>query len=263
MAASTVELDRVAEATGTDLAQLGDELFAVGDLLGRESSLRRMLTDASRPADQRAGVVDQLFGSRVAVGTREVVRTLVTQRWSRPRDLLDSIDDLAVRAVVASAEADGSLDNLEDEVFRFRRIVAGDSALRSALNDRGAPQASRQGLLDALLGGKVGPATRRLIDHAIAHPGRESLDDALERYGRLAADRRHRLVASVRSAIELTAEQQDRLSAALRRLYGHDVVLNIEIDRDVLGGLEIQVGDEVVDGSVLGRLDEARRRLSH
>lgn len=263
LSASTIELDRVVDVAGTDLAVLGDELFAVGDLLGREAGLRRMLTDASRPAEQRAGVANQLLADRVSGPTRDVVTTLVTERWSRPRDLLDAIDDLAVRAIVAGAEADGTLDNVEDEVFRFRRIVAGDGALRAALADFDAPVESKRTLIDALLDDKVEPATRRLVDHAVSHPGRESFDDALDRYGRLAAERRQRLVAAVRTPVALTDEQEGRLSAALHRLYGRDVVLNVEIDRSVLGGLAVQVGDEIIDGTVLTRLDDARRRLDH
>jgi F-type H+-transporting ATPase subunit delta len=262
-AASTEALDRVIDTGGADLAAVGDELFSVASLLRREMVLRRMLTDASRPAEQRAGLADDLLADRVSAPTRAVVAALVSQRWSRSRDLVDTCEDLAVRSVVASAQAAGSLDDLEDETFRFRRIVAGDPRLRTALSARDVPAAAKQELLDALLGDRVGPATRRLIGRAVERADRESIDDALERYGRIAAARRQRLVASVRSSVELTEEQRDRLGAALHRLYGHGVVINVEIDPTVLGGLAIQIGDEVIDGTVLARLEDARRRLTH
>jgi F-type H+-transporting ATPase subunit delta len=155
------------------------------------------------------------------------------------------------------------LDATEDDLFRFRRIVAGDDALRHALADATAPTDSRLALANALLAGKVTAHTNRLVEEAIRHPRGSILDDTLERFGRLAAARRAQLIARVRSAVTLTDEQQRRLAAALGRLYGHDIVLDVEVDPAVLGGLEIAIGDEVIDGTVLARLDEARRRLAH
>jgi F-type H+-transporting ATPase subunit delta len=225
--------------------------------------LRRALTDSSRPGEQRAAVAAQLLGDRVSAPTRSVVATVVSQRWSRSRDLVDTVENLAVRSIVAGAQSAGSLDDLEDEMFRFRRIVAGDPRLRAALSARDAPSEGKQQLLDTLLAGRVGPATRRLVGRAVEQADRESIDDALERYGRIAAACRQRLVASVRSAVELTDEQRARLAAALQRLYGHAVAINVEVDSSVLGGLAIQVGDEVIDGTVLARLEDARRRLTH
>ncbi|MEJ7726243.1 MAG: F0F1 ATP synthase subunit delta [Actinomycetes bacterium] len=261
LAAAAAELEQVIESDRADTDALGDELFAVGRLLSRQTALRRALWDRSRSGTDRAGLLDTMLAAQLSDPTRKVLRTAVGQRWASPRDLADAVEDLAVRAVVASADQAGALDRLEDELFRFRRIMVGDQDLRSALT--GEVDVDRKSaLLDALIGGKVADQTRTLIDQAVLARSSRNVEHTLERYSGVAAARRERLVAHVRSVTDLTAEQRDRLTAALSRLYGRSVALNVEIDATVLGGLAVRLGDEVVDATVLARLDEARRRLA-
>lgn len=262
LAAAAAELEQVIESDRADTDALGDELFAVGRLLSRQTALRRALWDRSRSGTDRADLLDTMLSAQLSDPTRKVLRTAVGQRWASPRDLADAVEDLAVRAVVASADQAGALDRLEDELFRFRRIMVGDQDLRSALT--GEVDADRKSaLLDALIGGgKVADQTRTLIDQAVLARSSRNVEHTLERYSGVAAARRERLVAHVRSVTDLTAEQRDRLTAALSRLYGRSVALNVEIDATVLGGLAVRLGDEVVDATVLARLDEARRRLA-
>jgi len=249
-------------AAGADPAALGEELFAVTHLLDREPGVRRALTDATSPTEARSGLARRLLDGRVSGPTLDLVTSMADARWSSPRDLADAAEELGVLATAAAAEREGQLDGLEDELFRFGRILSAEPALRSALSDPVPPDEGKRGLLDTLLAAKVTPATLRLITEAVIYPRGRSLDATLDEYGRLAAAWRQRLVAVVRVAAGLTEEQRGRLAAALSQTYGHDVHLNVVIDPEVVGGISVQIGDEFIDGSVASRLAALRQRLA-
>ncbi len=241
---------------------LGEELFAVAHLLDREPGVRRALTDATSPTAARSGLARRLLEGRVSGPTAGLVSGMADNRWSSSRDLADAAEELGVLATAAAAEDEGQLDDLEDELFRFGRIVATEPALRSALEDQGPPDEGKRGLLDALLAAKVTPAALRLITQAVIYPRGRNLETTLDEYGRLAAAWRQRLIAVVRVATGLTEEQRGRLAAALAQAYGHDVHLNVVVDPRVVGGISVQIGDEFIDGSVASRLAQLRQRLA-
>ena len=245
----------------TDLQALGDDLFEVTAVLDREGGLRRALTDPSRDGDDRAGLARAVFGDRVGGAAADVLVWAVRARWSSSRELADAIELLAVEAVVAAAEKAGRLDAVEDELFRVSRIVAGSPDLRTALADRSAPVENRAALIEGLLDGKVADETRRLVRQAVVAPRGRTFDQAVETYGQVAAERRSRLIATVTATAPLTEEQLRRLSAALRRIYGSELHLNVQLDPTLVGGIRVEIGDEIIDGSILARLDDARRRL--
>lgn len=255
-------LDGVISTRGVDLDAVADQLFAVTAVLDHEGGLRRALTDPARSADDRAELTQAVFGAQVTGPALDLLLWAVRAPWSRSRDLADAIELLAVEAAVAAADGNRRLDAVEDELFRLARIVAANPQLRIALGDRSAPVDSRVGLVNDLLRGKVAPETLRLVQQAVAAPRGRSFDRTIEMYGEVAADRRSRVVATVTAAVPLTEAQRDRLAAALHQLYGHEVHLNIEVDPELIGGVRVELGDEVIDGSILSRLEEARRRLT-
>ena len=248
-------------SSDTDLAALSDELFSVTALLDREHPLRRALTDPARDGDARVGLARAVLGEQVGGATADLLAWVVRARWSVPRDLATAIELLAVEAQVAAAERAGRLDEVEDELFRVSRAVAGAPELRSALSDLSAPVESRAALIEGLLGGRSTEETRRLVRQAVVAPRGRTFDRTVEIYGQVAADRRSRLVATVTAVDPLTEEQRRRLADVLRRIYGHDVHLNVQLDPTLVGGIRVEIGDEVIDGSVENRLDDARRRL--
>jgi F-type H+-transporting ATPase subunit delta len=256
--------ERLAEvlAGDADPGQLGDELFAVTGLLDAEAGLRRTLSDPTQPAAAKTGLAQALLGGKVAAPTLELVSALVTERWSEPVDLPDATEQLAALATVEVAERAGELDELEDELFRFGRVVNGDAGLRAALSNPFFPAQRKRELLEALLGGKVTAPTMRLVTQAAVQARGRSLDASLEEYARLAAERRERLVAEVHVAIALTAGQRRQLAAALTASYGRDVHLNIVLDPKVIGGMSVQIAGELIDGTVASRLAGLRRRLA-
>lgn len=242
--------------------QLATELLAVVDVLDAQPVLRRLLSDPGITADDRVGLAERLFGGKVQPATLEQFRPLVAGRWSTPGDLADAVELLAFQANLAVAERAGELDEVQDELFRFSRILTGQPQLRRMLADPAAPVDTRARLLSRLVEGKVHPATTRLLQRAVRAPRGLPLEASLERLVDLAAQRRERYVAYVRTAVALTAEQESRLTATLSRIYQRAMDVVVEIDPELLGGLVIRVNDEVIDGSVARRLAVARRQLA-
>lgn len=248
--------------TVSDPAALGGELFAVAILLDAQPALRRALTDPSRTPDERADFVTGLLGGQVSSDTAELVASAVRSTWARVRDLADALEYAGVLAVVIGAEGSSRLEELEDELFRFSRIVESDSALLRALTDRSIDAGPKAELAASLLEGKATDATVLLVRHAVTAPRGRTFDEALAAYISIAAERKNQLVAVVHTAVPLTDQQRTRLVAALTRQYGHEVDLQVVVDPSVVGGLRVQIGDELIDGTLAGRLDGTRRRLA-
>ncbi|QXE34654.1 F0F1 ATP synthase subunit delta [Streptomyces sp. GMY02] len=262
LAAARERLDALTDSTSADAAKLAGELAAVTALLDREVSLRRVLTDPAQPGEAKAELAGRLLSGQVGGPTADLVSGMVRSRWSEPRDLVDSVEELAAVAELTAAQRNGTLDDVEDELFRFGRIVESSTALRAALTDRSATVSARTTLLSDLLGGRADPVTERLVVRLVTQPRGRSLESGLQTLSRLAAARRDRMVAVVTSAVPLTDGQKRRLGAALAKLYGHPMHLNLDVDPEVLGGISVRVGDEIINGTVADRLEEAERRLA-
>jgi F-type H+-transporting ATPase subunit delta len=262
LGAATARLDEHIDATGAaDLKRLADDLFAVIGLLDREHALRRALADPATPSGARGGLADRLFDGKIGRPALDVVSDVVKSRWSRAGDLLDGLESLACAAAFGVAEKDGSLDRVEDELFRFGRILDREPELSRLLSDTATPVDKRVGLLRGVLVQKVTPVTATLLEQAVRNPRSRNLDVAAEELSELAAGRRDRYVAHVRTPVRMTGEQEQRLTDSLTRLYGRPISLQVELDPDLLGGLVVRVGGELIDGSVAGRLAAARRAL--
>jgi F-type H+-transporting ATPase subunit delta len=262
LAAARESLDALTDNTSVDAAKLAEELAAVTALLDREVSLRRVLTDPAQSGDAKAELVGRVLGGQVGGPTVDLVSGAVRSRWSGSRDLVDGLEELAIIADLTAAQKSGTLDSVEDEVFRFGRIVDSDKGLRGALTDKSATAPAKAELLHRLLGGKATPVTERLVVRLVTAPRGRSLEQGLDSLSKLAAARRERMVAVVTSAVPLTDRQRERLGAALARVYGREMHLNLEVDPTVLGGISVRVGDELIDGTVAERLGEATRRMA-
>jgi F-type H+-transporting ATPase subunit delta len=245
---------------GSDAGRLGDDLFAFALTLDAHHALRRALTEPAVPGEVKSRLLHSLVEGKIAAEALEVVDVAVQNRWSRSRDLADSLERASVAAHVASADAEGNLDTLEDNLFRFDRIVEADPGLRELLSDSDKSLEGKRKLLHTLLDGKVDDSTARLLGQAVA-ARHHSLSGVLEMYQQVAADRRKSLVATVWVAAPLSEDHKDRLATALAEEYAHEVHLNVIIDPEVLGGVRVAVRDEVIDASVESRLKQAHRRL--
>lgn len=247
--------------SGADPAALAEDLFGIVGAFDDSAALRRALGDPSREGPAKAALADRLFGGKVADSTLGLLRGVVAQRWSQERDASDALEQLAVGAVVAGAENAGRADQVEDELFRFERVVAGTPDLRDALTDRRATVEAKTQLVQSLLEGKTAPETLRLARQAVLASRGRRFDRVLDTYQSIAETRREQLAAIVTSAVDLDDTQRGRLVAALASQYGKAVHVNVIIDRSVIGGIRVQIGDDVVDGTVLRRLEGVRRQL--
>jgi F-type H+-transporting ATPase subunit delta len=240
-------------------AQLGEDLLGVAALLRSEPGLRRIATDASTDASAKSGLLRRILDGKVGAPALDLVADATERRWTRTRDLADALEQLGVVALVDSAGDDS--DRLSDELFTVGRLIDHQHDLRTALSDPARSVGDKAQLLRDLLSDKTLPATLRLAEQALAGTHR-SVTVAIEEYQKIAADAHGQRVAEVLVAQELSPSELERLQGALSRQYGRTVHLNVVVDPDIIGGMRVEIGDDVIDGTLSARLDEARRKLA-
>ncbi len=246
-------------ASSKEGATVGGELFSVASVLRSEPALRRIAADVSVAAEAKAGLAEQVFGGHVSATTLGLVKTAFGQRWTAARDIADVLEHLGAVATVTAAGKDAG--RVSDELFAFANTVKGSPELREALADQSRTQADRTGLVRSLLEGKAHPATVALAEQSLSGSHR-TVDVALSSYQKVAADVQGKGVAVVRVARPLADADATRLAAALTAQYGKEIHLNVIVDPAVVGGIKVEIGDEIIDGTVSSRLDDAGRRLS-
>jgi F-type H+-transporting ATPase subunit delta len=244
--------------SGSAAAALGAELFTVSGLFRTEAGLRRFATDASLPAEAKQGMVQQVFADRLAASTLAILTDAVGRRWTLSRDLPDVLERLSEIAAVRSAG--NQAGQVTDELFALHGIVDANPSLRDALSDPARSVDDKAALLDSLLDGKAQPATVTLAKQSLAGSYR-TVTGALDEYRRVAAETQGQVVATARVARPLSSADEQRLAGLLSSQYDTTVHLNVVVDPEVLGGLRVEIGDEVIDGTIASRLDDARRRL--
>jgi F-type H+-transporting ATPase subunit delta len=258
LAAVTAELDSHV-GSGDQAARLADDLFSLATTLRAEGALRRFATDGSIPAQAKQGLVTQVFGGKVGDDALAVLTTAVSHRWTATRDLADTLEHVSIVALVKAAGHDSG--RLADELFAWGQAVKGNPELRDALSDPARSLADKSALVRDLLAGKTLPSTVTLATQALSGSYR-TVSSALASYQKTVAEVHGEGVATVRAARELTPDETRRLTDALSTQYGRPVHLNTVVDPTVLGGLRVEIGDDVIDGTVVSRLDDARRRLA-
>lgn len=246
---------------GADAGRVADDLFGVSDVLRREPSLRRVATDVSVAAPAKSDLVRRIFGDHLDDASLELAAQGAGRRWAATRDLADALEQLGVIAVVRAAEGQGEADALEDELFGVEQLVSQNPQLRDALSDPARSVEDKRVLLRGLLEGKATGPTIRLAEQSVAGTHR-TVAVALNDYKLVAARHRQRLVGTVRAARDLEERDIQRLESALTAQYDHPVHLNVVVDPSIIGGMKVEIGDDVIDGTVASRLDDARRRLA-
>lgn len=253
-AASIAALDA---ATGVDL-EVARELFAASRAVGDSSQLSGALADSAAAPAARRKVVTDVFGKLVAPTTTALLTSVVEQRWSSAGDLVDGIEELAIRAAaVAEPQTD-----VEGELFGFSRTVAQNPELELALGSRLGDASAKGALVESLLASRASAGATLIAASLVQQPRERRVRQLLSRAMQLVAEQRGRTVATVVSATPLSAAQTERLGAALSRRYGGEVAINTVIDPSVVGGLRVQIADDVIDASVSSRLADLRQRLA-
>lgn len=257
--------ERLAAVLPNATLRLAEELFGVLGTLDSSAGLRRSMTDPSRPGKDKEALARRLFSGKVSADAESVVASLAASRWAKPRDIGDALETLGATVAVAVAERDagglGGLEGLENDLFTFNQVVGGSHDLQRALVE---PQASDEakGALALKLVPRAGEAAKVLIQQAVSNPRGLKPTALVERFVELVAERQERWIAYVTVSRPFSQQQLDRLQAGLDGLYGRNLKITVDIDRQLVGGVRVKVGDEVIDASVITRLGELRRQLA-
>lgn len=258
------EFDSVAgDLDAAALTTLADELSSVAALLISEPVLAKHLAEPTDNATAKVGLVDRLLSDKIGDAALKLVRTAASQRWSAEADLVGGIEHTARLALLKRAEVDGEVDDVEDQLFKFGRILDSEPRLASLLSDTTTPADGRVALLDKVFEATPGAndTAKALLEQTVRLLRGERADEAVVDLAELAVARRDEIVAHVTAAAELSDAQQTRLTEVLSRIYGRSVAAQLHVDPELLGGLSIEVGDEVIDGSIASRLAAAQGQL--
>lgn len=246
------------------LSSLAGELASVAKLLDREIVVTRYLTVPAEDATPRVRLIERLVSGKVSDLTLGLLQTAVSERWSAASDFVDSIEHVARQALLLRAERADQVDDVEDQLFRFARILDAHPRLAILLGDYGTSAEGRVRLVRAILekpGSGANPIAVALLSQTVKLLRGQPAEQAVLGLAEMAVARRGEVVAHVSAAAELSDVQRTRLTGVLRRIYGHPVTVQMQVDPALLGGLAIAVGDEVIDGTLSSRLAAAQTKL--
>ena len=235
----------------------GEQLLAAGRVLGTSFQLRAALADPSGDRDAKLSIVNAVFAS-VDASARELLGVIATNVWSSEDDLLAGVEEIGIRVLAQSAPS----SDIEAELFAFGAVVQSDSQLELAVGSKLGSDESKAALIERLLGAKASKQTVAIVSHLVQQPRGRRIGELLRFATSVVADEAGLAVATVTTASAISAEQLTRLTAALSANYGRGLRINHVIDPSLVGGVRVQLGDEVIDGSVASRLNELRLQLA-
>lgn len=253
-------------ASRAELASLGtvdlataSELFSAGRIIGESSQLISILSDSAIEPDEKQAALKAVFGSSLGEKSLALLGVAVSNRWSRQDDLLAGIEELGFRVAAESAPASV---NIDAELFTFGEAVNSDAELELAVSSKLGSTDSKVALVEALLAKKVSPQTLAIVRHLMQQPRGRRIGELLRTAASIVADQANLSVATVTSATPVAAPQLKRLQEGLAKNYGRELKINLVVDPALIGGLRVQVGDDVIDGSVASKLKELRLQLA-
>ena len=246
-----------------ELSTLADELTAVDKLLLREPILARHLAEATGETAAKQQMLQKLLGTRVGANALEVLNTAVSVRWSKTGDLVEAIEHVARLALLTRADRENQAEEVAEQLFRFGRILDSQPRLASLLGDYAQSGDQRVALLRSVLSQATGTnsTASALLAQTVELLRGDRADEAVGELAELAVAHRGEVVAEVGAAAELSGAQRRRLTEVLTRIYHHPVSVQLTVDPDLLGGLVVAVGDEVIDGTLSSRLAAAETKL--
>jgi F-type H+-transporting ATPase subunit delta len=253
--------DEAAGRGAKAIGQVEADLSQFARLLVTQVRLRKVLSDPGLPPEPKKALLAELGQGRLDRASVELLSTIATVQRVPARELPDLLAALAGMAAFTAADKAGELERLEDELFQLSILVEREPRVRSALTNPGLPVANKRALVADLLGNRVSGRTAALADLLVElHEGHD-LDTLAREWAEAAASRRNRVVAEVRSAVELDEQRRARLAEALTRITGKPVVLQATVDEAILGSVVVRIGDELFDGSIRSYLERAREAL--
>jgi F-type H+-transporting ATPase subunit delta len=242
-----------------DQVQADLEQFA--RLLVHQVRLRKVLADPGLPPEPKQALLTDLGQGRLDEASVELLASVAAHQRVPLRQFPALLAALAAMAAFAGADRAGELERLESELFFVATLIEQQRAVRSALTNPGLPVPIKRDLMAELVDGRVSARCASLVDLLVELNEGHGLDTQLKAWAEAAAARRDRVVAEVRSAVELDEGRRARLTEVLTRVIGKPVLLQTTVDEAILGSLVVRVGDELFDGSVRSRLEQAREAL--
>lgn len=248
---------KLAASKGVSLAT-GEQLLAAGRAVESSAQLRSTLADPAVEPARKSALLASIFGSLDATAS-SLLGGIVESRWSNADELLDGIEQVGIRAIAISAGSDAGI---EGELFAFGRAVSSDPELELAVGSKlGDPEAKAE-LVSKLLTAKGGAATVAIVRHLVQSPRGRRIGQLLSEAADIVASANGAVVATVTAAAPLAAKQLTALEKTLSGRYGQALRVNLIIDPTIVGGLRVQIGDDVIDGTVASRLADLRIRLA-
>ncbi|MGO1434858.1 MAG: ATP synthase F1 subunit delta [Canibacter sp.] len=236
-------------------ASAGPELLGVSAQLEDQPGLAAALGDASASADSKVQLADRVF-TGLSIGSRGVLAEAISGRWSTVDEFIEGIAEIGVRAASATSEI------LDEELLEIANVIDSSHELELALGSKLGSTDTKLSALKKLLNGKVSDNAAAIAEHTVAYPRGRRVSSALRRAAQVAAEQQGKLLALVTVASSLDQARQERLQAALSRTSGAPVKVSYVVDPEVLGGIRVQIADEIIDGSVRRRLDDLRLQLA-
>ena len=248
--------------THEDAWRIGNELFTITSALDNNIQLERALTDPSRPTADKVAVFKEMVGDQVHPMTTEIMTDLVSRRWSRARDIANAVEDFGVDAMMYYADATDSTLQVSIELSRLHSSLLNLPVVRSKLYDDQAPSEVRVKLFRELFGDKnLNKVTMRLAEHATCNLRRRRYLETIQWLIKKFSRHMGQSMVTVTTAAPLKEEQIKRLIDVYSVKVGRQVHINSVVDPTVLGGIRIQVGDEVTDNTVVAQLQNLHRRV--
>ena len=242
--------------------RIGNELFTVTSALDHNPALGRALTDPSRPVADKVAVLEQLIGEQAHPMTMEIMTDLVGRRWSRAYDIANATEDFGVDAMMYYADATDATLQVSIELAQLHSSLLNLPVVRSKLYDAQATSEARVQLFRALFDGKgLNKVTMRLAEHATCNLRKRryltTIQWLINKFSRHMGES----MVTVTTAAPLTDGQIQRLLAIYGEKAGHPVHINSVVDPTVIGGMRVQIGDEVMDNTVVAQLEHLKRTV--
>ena len=248
--------------TREDAWRIGNELFTITKVLDDSIQLERALTDPSRPVADKVAVLKELLGDNAHPMTMEIMTDLVSRRWSRARDIANAVEDFGVDAMMYYADATDATLQVSIELSELHSALLNLPVVRAKLYDYQATSEARVKLFREVFSGKtLNKVTMRLAEHATCNLRRrrylETIQWLIIKFSRHMGES----MVTVTTATPLKKEQIKRLVEVYSAKVGRQVHINSVVDPTVLGGMRIQVGDEVTDNTVVAQLQNLHRKV--
>lgn len=248
--------------TREDAWRIGNELFTITKVLDDSIQLERALPDPSRPVADKVAVLKELLGDNAHPMTMEIMTDLVSRRWSRARDIANAVEDFGVDAMMYYADATDATLQVSIELSELHSALLNLPVVRAKLYDYQATSEARVKLFREVFSGKtLNKVTMRLAEHATCNLRRrrylETIQWLINKFSRHMGES----MVTVTTATPLKKEQIKRLVEVYSAKVGRQVHINSVVDPTVLGGMRIQVGDEVTDNTVVAQLQNLHRKV--